>query len=1075
MSIAKRKAKCLFVALICATSAFSQDLPTLAPPLKVPPTPEAAALFRVQDVPVSLCNGLPEISVPLGEFALKNFTHAIALRYQSGGIRVDEVPSCVGSGWSLQAGGVLGVTVHGKPDLHNGGPGPEGDIPRSIVQDPHWAPPVWGPDRHEDTRYAWFKEMADRRTDLEPDLFSFTAGNFSGKFYTDFRGYTHPIPLRKIQVSGLFRIRDEDGNTFYFDLRETAESDNGQASTQFYLTKIVTPLRDSIVFQYEPLHFAYRVYLGETRYTWISGVRHPDLAAAADLYPTRVTTAACRVKGWRLKEISASTGARMRMIYNTRERTDLPGTHALAAVEWLYQNDLRKRFRFVYGYYGDTRTPESHRLWLKEMYEEAPDGKRLPSWVFGYNDVSVLPPRLSSRQDHWGYANGTGIGNASRLPQHPAFTGGAIREPDTLYSRAGMLTSIRYPTGGSTLFTFEPNTIWVYNEAKEQTVQGGFRCNGEPRATTQRTFILPQGAYDVRIRYNTLPSLHTKSRYIEELEFSETHTCEISLKKPGGQMMFFTGRNAHPEGDPENLPPGTYSVVVRTDGEGAWGFWELSYKKDSITKYSGPKLVGGWRIRTIENTDPLHPHLRDTRTFHYGQSDVYPERSSGICPARPQYEYQRNTCHYKKVEQPHRPGFTAIKYVLQCGMLMVQHAGSVTPLSGDHGPVIYQRVEVREGVNGASGRTVNTYSYKPKAAGPGGFPFVPETNYNGYNGQLLKTEKFRKTTAGGYQPTETTDYAWSFVPAETYWRQWFHENPPPEAFRGLGMHVSYLVRERQDVFRKYTAHFNTGSFRHLSEWYRCDSIVRFVYPDNGPPLRSATHLRYDNPVHLQPTQLITMGSNGERIVQVTKYPGDYTRDAVLAALVQGNQVRKPVERWTYRDNLVAEHIRIGYRSWHGGAFIMPDTIFTAAHGRSLQPERHFLYDKSGNLVQTTSRDGLIRSLLWGYGNQFPVAELAGIPYSVVAGWVDHNVLRHPAGDLRLRTELQKIRTRAGLLPAVIRTFTHAPLKGVTSITGADGKTVYYEYDGFGRLSVVRDHDGNILKMHKYAYQAPQQE
>ncbi|WP_298712873.1 RHS repeat protein [Chitinophaga sp.] len=1075
MSTVKRKATCLFVTLVCAAHTFSQDLSSLAPPLQVPPTPEAAALFRVQEVPVSLCNGLPEITVPLGEFKLKSFTHTIALRYHAGGIRVDEAPSCVGSGWSLQAGGVLAATVHGKPDLLNGAPGPEGAIPPSIVQDPHWAPPVWTPDRYADARYTWFREMADRQTDLEPDLFSFTAGGFSGKFYFDHRGYAHPVPLRKIQVSGLFRIRDEDGNTFHFDLRETAATDNGQASTQFYLSKIVTPLRDSILFHYEPLHFTYRVFLGETRYTWLSGVRRPDIAAAADIYPSRTATVACRVKGWRLKEISASNGARARMVYQAGQRTDLPGTHALAAVEWLYHNDLRKRFRFVHGYTGDTRFPESHRLWLKEVYEEAPDGKRLPSWVFGYNDARGLPPRLSSRQDHWGYANGTGAGSATRLPQHTAFTGGALRDPDTLYSRAGMLTSIRYPTGGSTLFMFEPNTIWVHNEERKQTVQGGFRCNGEPNATVQRAFTLPQGAYDVRIRYNTLPPQQPRPRYLEDVEYATEHSCGISLKKPGGKIVSFSGRNAHPDGDPENLPPGAYTITIRTDGDGSFGFWQITYKNDSVTRYSGSKIVGGWRIRSIVNTDPLHPQLPDTRTFHYGQPDAYPDRSSGICPARPQYEYQRQVCHYKKHERTDGRGLVSIQYELQCGMLMIQHAGSVNPLSGDHGPVLYPRVEVREGENGASGRTVHTFSYMPKAGGPGGYPFVAETNFNGYNGKLLKAELFRKTPGGGYQPTETTVYAWSFVPAETYWRQWFHENTPPAAFRGLGMHISYLVRERHEAFQLYSARFHTGAFRHLSEWYRCDSIVRMVYPDSGPPLRSATLFRYDNPLHLQPTQTITVGSNGERLVQVTKYPGDYSGNAVLAAMVRENQVRKPVEQWAFRDHLVSQHVRISYTSWHGGAFIMPETIFTASHGRSLQPEMQFVYDKSGNLVQTTARDGLVRSMLWGYGYRFPVAEITGIPYSVASGWLDNTVLQQPASEARLRTELQKIRVRAGQSPAVIRTFTHSPLTGVTSITGPDGRTVHYEYDGFGRLGVVRDQNGNILKLHKYAYQAPQQE
>jgi YD repeat-containing protein len=55
--------------------------------------------------------------------------------------------------------------------------------------------------------------------------------------------------------------------------------------------------------------------------------------------------------------------------------------------------------------------------------------------------------------------------------------------------------------------------------------------------------------------------------------------------------------------------------------------------------------------------------------------------------------------------------------------------------------------------------------------------------------------------------------------------------------------------------------------------------------------------------------------------------------------------------------------------------------------------------------------------------------------------------------------------------AQMKTYTHAPLLGITSETDAGNQTnTYYQYDNDGRLKNIRDKDNNIVKTFQYNYQ-----
>src|SRR3982751_5697532 len=82
----------------------------------IPPSPNAAALGKFADSPVSLYTGTPQVSIPLYEITEGDLKLPIQLDYHASGLKVGENPSWVGAGWVLNAGGVITRSIRGTPD-----------------------------------------------------------------------------------------------------------------------------------------------------------------------------------------------------------------------------------------------------------------------------------------------------------------------------------------------------------------------------------------------------------------------------------------------------------------------------------------------------------------------------------------------------------------------------------------------------------------------------------------------------------------------------------------------------------------------------------------------------------------------------------------------------------------------------------------------------------------------------------------------------------------------------------------------------------------------------------------------
>jgi YD repeat-containing protein len=148
---------------------------------------------------------------------------------------------------------------------------------------------------------------------------------------------------------------------------------------------------------------------------------------------------------------------------------------------------------------------------------------------------------------------------------------------------------------------------------------------------------------------------------------------------------------------------------------------------------------------------------------------------------------------------------------------------------------------------------------------------------------------------------------------------------------------------------------------------------------------------------------------------------------------------------------------------------MPSTVQSAILGNSLQTDITFdAYDDKGNILQYTAKDGIVNSFIWGYNKQYPVAKIVGKSYSdaISGSGIVLNTVNAPSSDSLMRLELNKLRTLTGCF---VSTYTYKPLVGVTSETDPNGKTIYYTYDKFNRLTLIRDRDNYVIKKFCYNY------
>lgn len=524
-----------------------------------PKAPNVSSLYAFKEIPVNASSGIPNISIPIYTIEAGGLKLPISLKYHGGGLRVDELPTTIGLGWSLQVGGVISQKVNGLDDFL----GTEGDLydvgtyisPSygnvSVIQSQTINSmtdyfsfinnAIATGDNYKITESKRFLgRVADGWFDAEADEFFFSTPTGSGTIFYDQANHVFKnsnvdnweiveTPLSGFN-QGRWVLLDPNGFVYTFEKKEISQSplvnnisarpcrvpencDRGvipvrypQLINTWHLSS-VTNAKTNSIFNLS--------YLTQWKH-YTTGYSFRD----------EFNTAGTFVGGG-LAEINSRDGdeclineitfpkGKVKFIYSST----LPNEWGPSALEYIRVYDKNNIEVIGYKLEYEVINPvnnsgsvdaTSHILFLKRILQLTGIGNNQQLYELSYNFQTRFPKRFLFAQDEWGYYNGKD--NNSSLISRSALIAynvsvqnanvyGGDRSVDANYTQSGILTQLKYPTGGVTNFEYEQNSI-----------QGQFYGGCRVKSVTNNSLIAGQATkidytYDEQTAFGYKPIL----------------------------------------------------------------------------------------------------------------------------------------------------------------------------------------------------------------------------------------------------------------------------------------------------------------------------------------------------------------------------------------------------------------------------------------------------------------------------------------------------------------------------------------------------------------------------------------
>lgn len=1087
-------------------------------PIKLPSiqNPQAAELGKYAVYPTAEYTGVLPIQIPLFDIDLKGLKIPITLSYHASGIKLNQMETQVGLGWSLSDFGVINRQVMGVPD----------EKPKGIYN-------VTKKSLSEMVAYAdrgstqgeisagreWLKAMTvGKGEDAHPDIYTYTLPSGSGNFLANGTNtyMTAPYSAKKITRGTIstggynehpLYIRDENGAFYTFDkYSHSLSSTEMQGNWGEVTINSWYPSKITLANTNEEININYVEYWNKqytSYYQYSIGYDFTSNGITGGATPLNDvlhhTSGTIDHKNLFISEVVFPKGKAI-FNYIPSPNSTISTSRFLSEI-LIYDKNSTLIRKIVFGYVSP-----ANRIKLASVQNiDLSNSSNSSKYVFEYNSLN-FPARAGGNGlsvDYWGYYNGTG--NTSLIPifsvhdseievanirQNVTFSGGtARREPSATHMQAEMLKKITYPTGGSTEFEYEPHKALkdIYTDGL-QTYGGTTYAKGTlVKSEDVYTFsyqssgsgVNTGAVLDITFAPPTPPfsdrAEHPQTVTVKDLTTGVVIVTKWHNSDPSKPLNVVENLNLI---DGHNYELRT--VVYGISTPGSTGFTS-SVRSDirikSRIKSTVETIFGGLRIKEIRSYSQ-NGILELWDSYKYGKGE------SGL--GKTVYDpgiFYKNYSDQKLYTFWTPSDIVGITYRVNYWQRKYFGIENYSSIGFNGAPLFYE--EVVKYSNATGGEKYKT-AYR--------FSLDERKTLEDYG--FLNAQNYGALSALRFKPMllEEARYA-------TDAKLVFRKNIGYNYFRA-SYTSGILVREVDNwvdngpVYNTMFSQYPSREFGLVgTNWDSQMQLpirereVQFIY-NNGvlqDSVASVKDYEYNSSYTILPSQVQETNSDGVIYKKQTLFPDDITSTSLLggnldAVELQGIQklnkdnvhmVNTPIQSARYKSDVFLNLERSTYKLYNDKPYLYRS--FKKKGSELLLKDAEVLsYDSYGNPLEIKVLNGPSISYLWGYSGQYLIAEIKNATYAQVLAALGTNsstlisqLNSATVADTFIQSTVQTIRT--ALTNALVSTYTFKPLLGMSSAIDPSGRTTYYNYDGFGRLKETKDTQQKTKETFDYNY------
>lgn len=995
------------------------------------PSPNASDLGKFGCFPVSYYTGRPNISIPLYELKVRDYTLPIKLQYDPSGVQMNNLPGWTGHNWTLSVGGAITRSVQGRYDEYVY---PKGSLSYTVSNYFH----TYGrlnqilENEGNDRDHTILKDSLDRGySDFAPDIFYFNMPGGSGKFFlgndgewkvqseqdfevifdvSDENNYISPLYEKYPSSTAInkqpktikgFIIRDGNGTSYHFGGSKNyieysipffcagdSEDFFSWIANTWYLQKIVDR-HGNVLFTFNYQRgkfigqFVHQIQTArvETQDTWGMFGTYGDEYFSYD--SDRLFTAML-ISPLYLSTIKALDGRTIQ--FYSSDLTEVP-------------------IRTIYPYLYTYGIASKIRQYVNKYFN-------LPFYYLQSDDANIMP-----------YQNRTG--NNNRFTDPLSMT--CLRKLNYI------VLSQKSNTPGSLIYHFD------YDYTKRMHLKD-VKIMDDRYYYDRRNAV--QGEYTfVYNHFDRLPADYF-TKAIDHGGYYNGRDYDFSLSETSMETFF-----AQREPSLEHAQYGMLTdIIYPTGGRTHFEYEQNTYQRymsdnrQAVLTETTEKHASGLRIKKMtEYEDSTNNHILQTRTYSY--INPITGKSSGELFAKPKY-------YWPNIELRNGDAYARID---------VFRSSSIIPLSNSFGPSIgYSYVTETFGDGSKNEYQYSNISDYPDiqgrniSSGNTLSPFEEYSEREFKRGKLLQVKSFdgntlRKISKCSYRSEDS------------------------ESMYALTTNAYGTSYGSSGAF-----YFYTGSiYKLFYQKFDLEKQTETIYTRNGAieSLRTHTFLRKDTALQVSigsKTHLVNIRKTEEEKISqkpdsksisyqyAYNSPDPTTKELshsqfFLAPIYtkiyfDGNSIGGKETKYAKFGNLINPKYEIEYKVANA-----PDTTIT-----------YTSYTPTGALQQYKEKGMPVKRIVWVANDCWPCAEIEGYIYPTIP-----TIPQNKAFDQNYVLNIMSQYRNSYHQPMVSRTFSNSGL--VTSETDRYGVTQFFYYDKLGRLVDIKDMDGKQIKHFDYNY------